>query len=544
VKLTLFTLVAAAVALGLAAEWAALYREPLEAAATAADLRLAVADLVAGWALIGAGLVAWWRRRQSRIGLLLAAAGFSWFLGTFADSSIDALASFGGVFVTLHRGPLAHALLSYPRGRLDGRAERAAVAFAYGTAVIVDVAQNAVITLVTAGLILTVAARRSARAAGPERHARMRALALAAAYAAVLVTAGIADVVTAGRGFDRGVLWAYQVVMVVIAGAFVTDLLAGRWTRATVTGLVVELGARPEQGTLRDRLATALGDPSLTIGYRIGEDDAYVDEAGRPIELPSAGSGRETTVLRHDGEPIAALVHDAGLLEDRSLIDSVAAAAQIALANVQLQAAIARQLQELEASRRRILEAGDLQRRRLERELHDGAQQRLARVGALLDGVSQNGDQKPMLAEARNELERAQVELREFARGIHPRALTEGGLPAALADLVRTAAVPVEVEIPAERFGPELEAAVYFVCSEALANVGKYAQASRARVEVVRRGDHLVVRVGDDGVGGASLTRGSGLRGLADRVEALGGALSVQSPPGQGTLLAAELPVT
>lgn len=543
-KLTLVIFVAAAVALGLVAEWASLYREPLEAAATAADVRLAVADLVAGWALIAAGLLSWWRRRESRIGILLTAAGFSWFLGTFADSSINALASFGGVFVTLHRGPLAHALLSYPSGRLRWRAERGAVVFAYATAAIVGVGQNAFVMFATAGVIVAAAARRHARTAGPERHARARAYGVGTAYAAVLVTAGVADLAAAGRGVDRGVLWAYQVVIVAIAVTFAADLLAGRWTHTTVTGLVVELGERPEEGTLRDRLATALGDPSLAIGYRIGDDDSYVDEVGRPIELPAPGSGRETTVLRHDGEPIAALVHDAGVLEDRSLIDSVAAAAQIAVSNVRLQAAIAQQVEELESSRRRILEAGDLQRRRLERELHDGAQQRLDRVRALLDGVAPNGGGTPMLLEARNEIERAQVELREFARGIHPRALTEGGLRAALAELARTAAVPVEADAPAESFPPELEAAAYFVCAEALANVGKYAQASRAHVEVFRRGERLVVRVADDGVGGASLTRGSGLRGLADRVEALGGTLTVESRAGEGTLLAAELPLT
>ena len=543
-KLLLVVLAATAVALGLAAEWTVLYRGPLEAAVTREDMRLAIADLVVGWTLVAAGLAAWWRRPESRIGLLLAVAGFSWFLGTFADSSIGGVAGFGAVFVTLHRGPLAHALLSYPTGRLGDRLERGVVAFAYVTAAIVDVGQNAIVTLVMAGAVLAMAARRYLRAAGPQRQARAPALAVTAPYAAVLVTAGVADVVAAGQAVDRSVLWAYQAAIVAIAATFLVDLLAGRWTRATVTGLVVELGDRPEEGTLRERLAAALGDPSVAVGYRIESADAYVDEAGQPMELPGPDSGREVTVLRHDGEPVAALVHDAGMLEDRALIDSVAAAAQIAVANVRLQAEIRNQVEELESSRRRIVAAGDLQRRRLERELHDGAQRRLSRVKTLLEGVTANGAPAPMLGEARAEVERAQSELQEFARGIHPRVFTDGGLAAALADLARTAAVVVDVSVPEERFPPQIEAAAYFVCSEGLANVGKYARATRASIEVTGVDDRLVVVVRDDGVGGASLDKGSGLRGLADRIEALGGVLEVESTEGKGTVLLAELPLT
>ncbi len=149
-----------------------------------------------------------------------------------------------------------------------------------------------------------------------------------------------------------------------------------------------------------------------------------------------------------------------------------------------------------------------------------------------------------MLAETRQEIERAQEELREFARGVHPRVLTEGGLPAALAELARRAPVPVELRAPDERYPPALEAAVYFVCSEALANIGKYAEASRAEIDVTQREGRIAVAVRDDGIGGASLDAGSGLRGLADQVEALGGGLSLTSPAGRGTLVVAELPLT
>ena len=149
-----------------------------------------------------------------------------------------------------------------------------------------------------------------------------------------------------------------------------------------------------------------------------------------------------------------------------------------------------------------------------------------------------------MLAETRGELERAQAELGEFARGVHPRVLTEGGLRPALADLAGRAAIPIEVAVVDGRFPISIEATAYFVCSEALANIGKYAEASRAAIAVERRDGNLSVTVRDDGRGGASLDSGSGLRGLADRVEAIGGRLHVESPRGAGTVVFAELPLS
>jgi signal transduction histidine kinase len=317
--------------------------------------------------------------------------------------------------------------------------------------------------------------------------------------------------------------------------------------QATVTGLVVDLGAGSEPATLRERLAQALGDRSLVVGYRLPERGVYVDDRGETVELPSEDGDRRVTIVREDGEPVAALIHEAAAVADPELLDSVAAAARIAVANARLQDEVRRQVVELEASRRRIVEAGDAQRRRLESALREGAERRLVHVEALLaeSGGDANGAGfAAMLAETQAELERARSELGEFARGIHPRVLTEGGLPAALRDLADRSGVPVELEAPEERFPAPVEAAAYFVCSEALTNVGKYAHASRAIVEVAQADGKLVVSVADDGEGGASLDHGSGLRGLADRVEALGGQLSVTSPPGEGTRLVAELPLT
>jgi signal transduction histidine kinase len=532
-----------AAALGLFAEWTVLHREPLEPPVSGEAIRLAVADLVVGLALVACGLAAWLRRPESRVGSLLVLSGFTWFLGTFAGSSIDSIAGFGAVFLTLHRGPLTHAILSYPTGRLGGSLERIVAGLSYAAAAIPDVSQRPETMVVLALLILATAAHSYARSTGPRRRARGPAVVAASAFAAVLLVAGVAQIADASPSVERAVLWAYEAVIFGIAITLATGLVRGRWTDATVTGLVVELGTVPEGGTLRERLAAALGDPSLVVGYWLAEEQAYFDETGRKLGLPDVGSGREATIVRDGGDPVAALVHDTGVVEDRRLVDSVAAAARIAVANVRLQAEIQRQLAEIEASRRRIVEAADRERRRLERALRQGAEQRLARVEAILAESEADNESDALHGEAISEVARAREELTEFARGVHPRILTEQGLAAALADLACRAPVPVNVEAPAERGPAPVEAAAYFVCSEALANVGKYARASRVSIHAVLRDARLTVAVRDDGVGGATLAGGSGLRGLADRVEALGGTLRLESLPGQGTVVTAELPL-
>jgi signal transduction histidine kinase len=541
-------LFAGAVALGLFAEWAALRRGPLEEAASASDIRLAAADFVVGLVLVACGLLAWDRRPESWTGPLLVIAGFTWFLGTFAASGWPGYAAFGSAFLTLHRGPLVQALLAYPSGRPQGWLERGAIALTYVLSAIADVGVTPEATVFVACLVVAVAAYRHVHSTGPERRARLTAMAAAAAFSTVLLISGISRFADSGTSVDRGVLWAYLVVLGAIAVVLTLDLVLRRWTMATVTGLVVDLGELGETAPLRDRLALALGDPSLQVGYRVREREAYVDERGIELELPDLASEREVTVIRQGDELMAVLIHDADALSDPDLLESVSAAARIAVANVRLQAEIRRRLAELEASRRRIVEAGDAQRRRLARELRDGAELHLAEVAALFDEVGAEADQgaplAAMLAETRAELERARTELEEFGRGIHPRLLTERGLGPALADLAVRARVPVDLAVADGRVSPPFEAAAYFVCSEALANIGKYAEASRVAVAVDRRDEELVVSVRDAGRGGASLDKGSGLRGLADRVEALGGSLRLESPPGKGTLLVAQLPLS
>jgi signal transduction histidine kinase len=534
----------AAVALGLYAERAALIRAPLAEGHSGADIALAVADLVVGLVFVGCGVVAWTRRPESRVGLLLTLAGIAWFLGTFAGSGSSGYAEFGALFLTLHRGPLVHALLSYPSGRLERWPERATVVFAYLLCAIADVGLTPWAAIALAVAVLGIGAQRYLRAAGPHRRARMTAAAASAAFAIVLLVSGVTGL--AGASVDRSVLWAYQAVLVGIVIGLTLDLVRGRWVEATVTGLVIDLGEAAETGALRDHLANALGDRSLVLGYRLEDRGVYVDERGRELELPREEGDRRVTILRDGGQPVAALVHDAGVLADSDLVESIAAAARLAVANARMQAGIRRQVDELDASRRRVVEAADAERRRLERELREGAERRLAELETILGEAQHqaNVGLAAILAPTQAKLGRARSDLREFARGVHPRVLSEGGLPTALRELADGSSVPTELSVPDVRFPAPVEVAAYFVCSEALANIAKYAAASRAAIEVMQQGGLLVVSVRDDGRGGASVDAGSGLRGLVDRVEALGGRLTLTSPPGEGTLLVAELPIS
>jgi len=217
----------------------------------------------------------------------------------------------------------------------------------------------------------------------------------------------------------------------------------------------------------------------------------------------------------------------------------------MAVSNARLQVDVRARVLELAASRRRIVDAADAQRRRLERELREGAERRLAEVASLLSEAHQDAPESAALkvAEVEEEVRAARAELHDFAQGIHPSALIEGGLDAALTELVSRAGLPVELELSVGRLNPAVEAAVYFLCSEALANAAKHAEATRMTIGVTQAAGQVVVAVADDGIGGADPAGGSGLRGLADRIEALDGRLSVESLPHQGTRLRAEIPV-
>ncbi len=313
--------------------------------------------------------------------------------------------------------------------------------------------------------------------------------------------------------------------------------------------LVIELGQGSMLiGGLRDVLAKRLGDPSLKLVYAVEEAGGWVDQAGHLVELPAEGSRQTATTLELDGEPIAALIHDRSLRSDPELVEAVASAARLAVANERLQARVRAQLELVRGSRDRVVEAADEERRRLERDLHDGAQQRLIWLALLLgmaeeEVVTGNGAEgRRLLDEARSEAESALTELRELARGIHPAILTNAGLGPAVRSLVNRSQIPVHMDpITDRRFPPNVEATVYFAVAEALANVAKHAQGSSATVSIVARDSRLTIDVSDDGVGSADPS-GWGLRGLADRVAAVGGSVTIDSPPRGGTRVHMELP--
>ncbi|MGN6431526.1 MAG: sensor histidine kinase [Gaiellaceae bacterium] len=513
------------IAFGLAVEWA-FYDSTL-------GLALAVADFAAGFLLIVAGSVAWDRRGESRVGALMTLAGFSWFLGNV-----------GGAAVYFHRGPLVHLVLSYPSGRLRGNVARVVVVAAYVDALVQPLASNDTLTLVLAAAVVFAALRTFLTSSGPARRAGAPALCSALGLGAVLALAAVSRLEVWGH--RDAVLLTYDIVIVSITLVLLVDLLRGHWVERAVSGLVVDLGAISDTVGLRGRLARALGDPSLQLGYRLAETGGFVDDAARPLALPAQGSGRSVTRLEERGEQIGVLVHDDALLDDPALIHSVAAAAQLALANVRLQAALRAQAAELESSRRRIIATADRPRQRLQRQLREGPERLLESALVSLGDAASAADENdaPAISALETGLGDAREELRAFAQGIRPSALSEGGLMPALTVLAQHAPLPIELHGAVARLPESVEATMYFVCSEGLANAIKHAQASRIAIDVHQANGTAVVAVSDDGRGGASVEAGSGLRGLADRVEALGGWLEVESSPGAGTRVIATLPVS
>jgi signal transduction histidine kinase len=509
------------------------------------DPRHWVPDLITGWTLIACGLVAWSRRPDSRSGALMAATGFCWFLGNFATSGVAVVDWLGAHALYVYRGPLIHLLVTYPSGRLSSRLDLVAVAVGYAAAVVTPVWQSEIATIVLAVLLVAVCARSYLRAFGAARHARLYALWAAAGLGFVLAGGAIARLVVPAGGSNEPSLLALEATLCALAVGLLAGLVSPSWSRLAITDLVVELG-ESRSGTLRDELARALGDPTLEVGYWLPNAGAFIDSGGRPFAVPDSSSDRSVTIIEGEGSPVAVLVHDPAVLDDPGLREAVSSAAQLAAANARLQAEVRAQLAELRESRRRLLAAGDEERRRLEQRLHEGAGQRLRRLAQQLRRTRLYADTdaaRERVDRSETRLERTLDELRELAQGLHPRVLAEVGLSGALASLAEQAPVPVEVVAPAAKLPADVEAVAYFLCSEALANVAKHASASRVSVSVTTGDGQVRVLIEDDGVGGADPARGTGLRGLAGRVEAHGGTLHVGSPAGAGTRLAAEIPL-
>ncbi|HEX5780304.1 MAG TPA: histidine kinase, partial [Solirubrobacteraceae bacterium] len=366
----------------------------------------------------------------------------------------------------------------------------------------------------------------------------------------VLWTGGVAFMVyLVAKGFDaagspqRGLDWLSEALVATVPFGFLTGLLRSRLAQgAAVSELISRLGEAPGEGALRAALADALGDPTVALAYWLPESERFVDALGHPVAVEGPG----WTAVEVQGRRIAAIAHDPALAEEQQLVRAAGAAAALALENQRLEAELRAHIQELRASRVRLVEAGDAERRRLERDLHDGAQSRLVALALKLRmaqmKVEPGSEAAALLEESSSELQASLNELRELARGIHPAILSDRGLEAAVRALADRAPVPVTVVVEVSGLDPSFDTAIYFVVAEGLTNVAKYARASSCSVSV-RRADGVVeVSVADDGVGGADVGAGSGLRGLADRVGALDGRVVVESPPGEGTTLRVTIP--
>ncbi len=518
-------------AMGLASEWPLLQSgEPVNW----------TPDLVTGWTLIACGLVSATWRPQSRSGDLLMATGIAWFLPNFNHLEPAIVGQVLASMVFVHRGPLMHLLFTYPSGRASSQLTRTAIISGYVAAFAYPVWQHPPTEIVLAALVSVVVASQSFRALGATR--RTTGVVVCSALGLSVFMAGSTFLPPA---MATAVLLTYDAILVAIAVALTAGLRFSWWTRSAVTDLVVELG-ESRSATLRGALASALGDPSLMVGYWLPDVQGFFDAEGNAVVVPRDGSPQSSTLIERDGQTVAILVHDPAVASDPGLIEAITSSARLATANVRLQAEVRVRLAEVTASRRRILEAGDAERSRLERRLRDGPELRLGGLAAKLRAARGSaGDDRTveLIRHAESQLEATRDEMLRLARGIHPRELSDHGLSAALSALAKDFPVPVELAVMPIESSQTAQACAYFVCSEALANVAKHASASRVNISVKRDGRNLLIEVRDDGVGGAERDRGAGLSGLADRVEALGGTLSVESPPGRGTRVLASIPV-
>jgi signal transduction histidine kinase len=529
-------------------------------------------------AYLSVGLVAWQRHPAERIGLLFTIVGYAWFLPALTRLHDPLPFTIGWLAGSLYQATLAHLGLAWPYGRLRFRLDRAVVAANYAWYIVNNVVQmlfwdprtdgcgpacpanlllvhssaslyrtaGTVASIVGIGLTAVIVALiawhwRSAR--GYARRAMTSLVWVAlpiGAYITILQipsNLGLSPLITQGIG---------PLILIAAPAAYAIGMARAHSARRAVGAALVSLEPGPPPGRLRDALAAALGDPALQLAFRVPGHTDYRDTSDQAVDPARLPAGRVLTVLDPAGD--AVLIHHEELRHEPDLVKVTVTAAGLALEHSRLQAEVQAQLEQVRASRTRIVQAGDAERRRLERDLHDGAQQRLVTLSLAL-GMARNRaagadpELVSLIESAGKEAQEALVELRELARGIHPAVLTETGLAGGIQALAERSPVATTITaVPAGRLPAPIEATAYFVVSEALANVAKHAAAGNVQVTIRQLPGRLLVQVSDDGVGGARPEDGSGLRGLADRVASVGGVLQIDSKPGCGTRLEADLP--
>jgi signal transduction histidine kinase len=539
-----------------------------------------VVTLAIAYGFVVAGIVAWSARPANRIGPLIALLGMTLLLRKFGYGDPSPWAfTLGYAVRDVSWVVFGHIVLAYPHGRLESRVYRWAAGLAYTLAValplshllvreadsefagrsaiaLVDserafdalrVAEYVVVYGALPALLLGLLAQKVATSTPRGRKMLAPLLAVGALLAVRGVIEAVFSFVPTSDLGEEVLFWTGQAVEVALGAALLVGVLRIKLHKATLADSIADLQG-VSAGEVRGALALALDDPTLDVAFWMPERRTYVDAAGEEYAFPVTDPHRAITKIRgDDGEAIAALVHDVALEDEPGLVRGAAAAARLALENARLHAELRAQLVLVQESRARIVAAGDEERRRIERDLHDGAQQRLVALGLELRAAQrrlgpEGREVGGVLEAAVDELQRALDELRELAHGVHPSVLTQNGLAAALESLAVRTPVPVDIaQAPSGRLPAPVEATAYFVACEGLANAVKHARASRITISAFRQDGRLVIEIADDGVGGAD-TNGSGLRGLADRVEGLGGRLRVESREGQGTRVIGELP--
>ena len=482
-----------------------------------------VPDLLVGLALTGLGAV----RLSSGggTGVLLLAAGLTWWLGNLMP-----------VTLYIHRGLMLHAVFAYPGWRSRTSARTSLLALGYLLVCWVPLARTNLGTAMFGIVVAAVASTQILRSSARSRRTRLVVLGAAAALVIGSTGSVLLRVLAGSPNAIRPALILYEVGLV--AAAAILALGLRRPSSGHIADLVVEIG-ESRTSTVRDALSRLLDDPLLEVGVR-GPDGSYVDTRGNPIDIPTEESPRIATWVGQGTGSDAVIVHDRSLLADSTLLVAVTSVTRLSSANAELTAQARQRLTQLSAAFRRLLTSEDQERRRLAKSLHDRTEPNLVDVEEVLVSILASNDRdSPVRGAAQKALDQLRLAKRDLdtiTRGLHPWE-SSSDLEAALVSMARQASVPISVTVTAMPERREVASAIYYICSEAVANTLKHASADHIEIELVDRGGALTVAVADNGKGGANPDAGTGLKGLADRVTGLGGELTIQSPLGQGTRL-------
>lgn len=529
------------------------------------------------WVYLAAGVLAWWRRPANGLGALIVVGGLALFANGLTETGVPVLVAFGTVLATSSLAVIFHLLHAFPSGHLRGRASRLTVVGGYFVSLVLQAPLYLFNGTGRVPSMLVMADRPDLLAAGHwvqrgggvvvtvatavillgrlfgagAAHRRVLAPLFAYGIFTVVFIPVSANVLAPLIGWSPEVRGAAQVVVVAgIPIAFALGVLRGGFAR---TGQLEELGtwlgsagaARP---ALTGALARTLGDPSLRVVFWAPDRGVYLDADGALTKLPPRSSDRAAVDIELEGRRVGAIDYDAVLVDDLDLVRTAGQVVAIAVDRERLTAELLASQDALRRSRARLVETADRERRRIAQDLHDGLQVQLVLLALqaqqVANALGTSEHTRTRATALRQGIDAAAADLRQLVHAVMPASLVERGLSAATEDLVDRMPVPTRLElgIVDGALPPSVESTAYFVVAEGLTNAVKHAEAGALSVRLVREGDCLLVEVDDDGVGGAAMNDGAGLRGLADRVDVIGGRLRVHSEAHVGTQLRAELP--